>query len=241
MLHGQIQALRVRVSEKPRSATPGDIRLLTKHIEAAVPTVGVHEYSITFSGGEVATGTNISMPATLEKIRQRLARDFLIGLTVDLTAFLAVLALELGWPSQALCLPLAHTRRNDDILQRSLAKKPEVVADKIASANAQPRSNSHYTRLHTVEVDRALNEILRLELGVYQAAVNIHHAQTRRHGEAFQRVVEELGSDSFTSDCEARRLRAKKSVNNSRASDLNAYRKDSMLISDTCPHFDVLP
>ena len=39
----------------------------------------------------------------------------MVGVSEELDRFLALVGIEMGWPSDVLCLPLAHTRRKDEL------------------------------------------------------------------------------------------------------------------------------
>ena len=268
-LHRETEQVRIRVARDPQSATSDDIHLLARDIDGAMnPANGIRQYSVVLGGGgargdgarhssdssgahtRLRSSSNLSLPLLLERSRFQLARDFLIGLTADFPSLLALLGLELSWPAPSLCLPLAHTRRKDELLVQNFnVPSPSQEAEgtshtlslvkQLHEEGANPKTQDHYKRFYSEEVDETLNKVLAAELAIYQAALEIHEAQVKRHGQAFSDLREEITSPANQANCAARRFRASPG---SARSDPLAHQTHAGKDSDfrsTCLRFDV--
>lgn len=259
LLHGATEQVRIRVARDPESATSADIRLLARDIDGAMnPANGIRQYTTVLGGARaerdhsgvktmrLRSNSNISLPLLLERSRLQLARDFLVGLTADFSSSLALLGLEFSWPAKSLCLPLAHTRRKDELLLQNFQAPRQdstsltlTLVKELQQEGGNPKRHDHYQRFYSAEVDQTLNKVLAAEIAIYQAAFEIHAAQIKRHGSAFTALQRELDSPAFQADCAARRHFANPG---STKSDAQAHQthagKDSDFRSN-CLRFDV--
>ena len=115
-----------------------------------------------------------------------LSAHFLVGLTEEISGFLTLLSLELGWAPKILCLPYPCQLKHGN------------------SAYDCATAGAHLTDL-TPTLRAEIDRLTAADLVVYQHAVTVYRARAASHGTAFDSRLAELSSPEYSAACEAKR------------------------------------
>jgi hypothetical protein len=168
----------------PDRATPATIDAAFSAVEGRFRNdrnwVRVRQYEDVFAQ---VVGEPLSLQRVQQLAEARLSQFDVVGLTERLEDTLALVALKMKWPSQALCLPVDRMR----------AHKGE------GSSN----TSRTYAGRYPAEVVAALTRRLAGETAVYEVAVRLHEVQQR----ALRSELDEMRAsrDRGTAECAAKR------------------------------------